>query len=688
MSQSSPAGACDGEETELSSTTPVQSNSSVTIMGDDECVSEVLTEDASTQCCVGARFVITRSDSTQTPGPLVSTPLPVKTYTDIGIQVDRLNESTDGAMPGPSQDSAKPHPSGNQNDSNLSTVNHTKTDKRKRESTDNFNNVSKQHKPTLFELVYPSDEEFPNDPPFSPLTMDDESYDNDDDYKYEMSDNAGSSPDNSDIELESEEHNERKFIVFESCLKLLLTICSICGAAICERFEKTSGSMLSVRMTCINSHLTCWSSQPLIKNIASGNLLSSAAILFSGNTFSRIAQFASFLNLKFFSHTTYYNIQNKYLFPVVNKAWKEERTSELDAIKRDGPINLIGDGRCDSPGHSAKYCTYTMMTDEGRVVAFNVVQVTEVTSSNAMEKEGFERCIQDLERERVTIKRIATDRHTSITSAMKKDHGEISHQYDVWHLSKWIVKQLTKKAKVKACEDLVPWIRSVSNHLWWCSATCGGNAEVLREKWKSIMMHVTNKHKWNGYTHFHECCHPRLTNAQIRKKKWLKPDTPAYIALEEVVLNKKILKDIEKLMEFCHTGELEVYHSEYLKYCPKREHFSHKGMVARAQLTALDHNANNGRKQAVVQSGANAGEARFKSSFPKAQKQWVAKPIKEKKSYAHVMVLMDNVANACEAGEVEVEVELKACHLPKNISGTAPPNKQELIRKHRSRFNR
>ena len=122
----------------------------------------------------------------------------------------------------------------------------------------------------------------------------------------------------------------------------------------------------------------------------------------------------------------------------------------------------------------------------------------------------------------------------------------------------------------------------------------------------------------------------RLTSAQIRKKKWLKPDTPAYIALEEVVLNKKILKDIEKLTEFCHTGELEVYHSEYLKYCPKREHFSHKGMVARAQLTALDHNANCGRKQAVVQSGPRAGQARYKVTFPKAQKQWVAKPIKEK----------------------------------------------------------
>ena len=56
-------------------------------------------------------------------------------------------------------------------------------------------------------------------------------------------------------------------------------------------------------------------------------------------------------------------------------------------------MNLIGDGRCDSPGHNAKYCTFTMITDEGKVAYFSLVQVNEVTSSNAMEEEGFERCL-------------------------------------------------------------------------------------------------------------------------------------------------------------------------------------------------------------------------------------------------------------------------------------------------------
>ena len=171
---------------------------------------------------------------------------------------------------------------------------------------------------------------------------------NDDDvdgeYKCDMTDNAGSSSDDTDYELGSEEHPERKFLVFESCLKLLLKFCSKCGGTILESTETTSGSMFSVKMLCVNNHLTTWNSQPLIKNIAAGNLLSSAAILFSAN---------KFLNLKFFSHTTFYNIhrQKKYLFSVVNKAWKEERGSVLDEVKSNGPVNLIGDGRCNSPGH-------------------------------------------------------------------------------------------------------------------------------------------------------------------------------------------------------------------------------------------------------------------------------------------------------------------------------------------------
>lgn len=41
-----------------------------------------------------------------------------------------------------------------------------------------------------------------------------------------------------------------------------------------------------------------------------------------------------------------------------------------------------------NPGHNAKYGTYTLDDDTGKVVAFSVIQVSEVTSSNTIE-EGF-----------------------------------------------------------------------------------------------------------------------------------------------------------------------------------------------------------------------------------------------------------------------------------------------------------
>ena len=58
-------------------------------------------QDASSQCCVKARLVITRSQYTQTdPVVSVPTPQPVKTFIDAGTQVELISESPDGANPG------------------------------------------------------------------------------------------------------------------------------------------------------------------------------------------------------------------------------------------------------------------------------------------------------------------------------------------------------------------------------------------------------------------------------------------------------------------------------------------------------------------------------------------------------------------------------------------------------------
>ena len=126
---------------------------------------------------------------------------------------------------------------------------------------------------------------------------------------------------------------------------------------------------------------------------------------------------------------------------MINAAWEKEQQNTLRQVKVKGAVSLNGDGQCDSPGHNAKYGTYTLMDDNtGKITAFSIVQVSEVTSSNAMEKEGFIRCLTTLEGNEVVINRITTDWHTGINNCMDKGHQDKKHQYDVWHVSKWVIK--------------------------------------------------------------------------------------------------------------------------------------------------------------------------------------------------------------------------------------------------------
>lgn len=118
---------------------------------------------------------------------------------------------------------------------------------------------------------------------------------------------------------------------------------------------------------------------------------------------------------------------------------------------------------------------------------------------------------------------------------------------------------------------------------------------------------------------------------------------PSPRSAREVVFNKNLLKDIQQLSLCCHTGNLEVYDSIQTRYVPKRQHFSHKGMVVRTQLTALYHNVNTGRQQAIVTRDANQGEGLYKLVFPKHTKAWVAKPVQKETSKDHLKPLLDAI---------------------------------------------
>ena len=184
-------------------------------------------------------------------------------------------------------------------------------------------------------------------------------------------------------------------------------------------------------------------------------------------------------------------------------------------------LTLAGDGRCDSPGFSAKYGTYTLMdTETELVVDFQLTQCTETTSSVAMEKHGFETVLERT-KESLQIATVVTDRNTSIKKAMRSHRG-IDHQFDVWHYAKSVASKIRNSCTRKDHKLLLEWLPSIINHLWWCCQTCDGSAEVLQEKWASILYHVTNRHSWTEGKHFLHCAHDPLTDEQHQCKKWLK----------------------------------------------------------------------------------------------------------------------------------------------------------------------
>ena len=115
--------------------------------------------------------------------------------------------------------------------------------------------------------------------------------------------------------------------------------------------------MLIVELLCYKGHKNIWRSQQVINRYALGDLKLVASILYSANTYAKLEAFFKLANIPFLCKTSYYNIQKKFLFGVINEAWLNERTILISGTKKKPGCSLNGDGRCDSPGHCAKYMT-------------------------------------------------------------------------------------------------------------------------------------------------------------------------------------------------------------------------------------------------------------------------------------------------------------------------------------------
>ncbi|XP_031755428.1 uncharacterized protein LOC108644833 isoform X2 [Xenopus tropicalis] len=491
----------------------------------------------------------------------------------------------------------------------------------------------------------------------------------------------------------------RKFLIFEDNLDALLHLVRCqhavkppCQAPIVEIKKSTDGSLLKVQLCCIDGHTSLkWFSQPVVDQTSIGNVALANAIILSGSTYRKLRDIFTILNVPFYSHTTFYHYQRKFVYPAIDIQWKKEQAAIMKSLSGQS-VALAGDGQYDSPGHSAKYCTYSMMDlMSKKIVHFEIDQVGPGKNANKLEPLNFEKALNWLIHEKVDVKIVATDRHNVIKTIMSSTFKHIDHQFDVWHLCKSIHKKLLAASKKRNCRDIASWISPITNHLWWSSQTCKQNVNVLIDKWKSLLFHIANKHTFKSLRYYKKCQHRRLTAAQKKDIRWIGSNHPAHNSLKLIINGNSLLRDIGKIEKFCHTSDLENFHSKVLKYKPKRLCFKMDGMIARTALAALSHNRNVNRQQAVVKSGKKStlavGKKRFKIVFPKQKKQWVAKPIYEALLDEHLFEIMSDSIKILN-GEITHEWLSMSKRMPKNIATCERPAKSEVIEQYLSRFEK
>ena len=169
--------------------------------------------------------------------------------------------------------------------------------------------------------------------------------------------------------------DDRKYLVFESCLKTLLMVCTVCLASCRVSVKHVKGTLVVMRAVCCNGHEKIWASQPLHKKMPLRNLLMAASMFFSGTSANKAILMLKNINCMTFGLRSFSNIQAAYLLSSVSNVWKKSQL-KLVFNRKHKDLHIGGDARCCSPGHTAKYGSYSVMdlkTDE--ILDVQLIQV-------------------------------------------------------------------------------------------------------------------------------------------------------------------------------------------------------------------------------------------------------------------------------------------------------------------------
>ncbi|CAH1242454.1 Hypp6723 [Branchiostoma lanceolatum] len=168
---------------------------------------------------------------------------------------------------------------------------------------------------------------------------------------------------------------ERKYIVFESCLLQLFTICCVCFSEDVKLNLETISGEVPVP------------DKPLEERKYTGGKEIHSIPRQALNVFQH-------LKCQSVSIRTFFRHQQMYLQSSIRRVWQTQQERLLNTAQQ--PLILGGDGCADSPGHSAKYGAYTMMDlRTSRILTIHLVQQgREKAGETPVYHEYFERRVE------------------------------------------------------------------------------------------------------------------------------------------------------------------------------------------------------------------------------------------------------------------------------------------------------
>ncbi len=187
-----------------------------------------------------------------------------------------------------------------------------------------------------------------------------------------------------------------------------------CDAAICEPQFTTCGMALKVQWTCSSGHKSTWDSMAYSESgqLPLPHVSCTSAIVTTGLTFFRLSEWAWAWGLKWYSETTFNDIQRGYVQLSVNDEYNENVDAVIEAAKKKHQVRLAADGQHDSMGYCAKYCTVRLVdADDSYAFGSELIAKTDKEvggSAPKMEPVGLKQGIKKLLDRELNVTNVVT----------------------------------------------------------------------------------------------------------------------------------------------------------------------------------------------------------------------------------------------------------------------------------------